>query len=95
MDRIINEQRSVNGDEAIQLLAAAIIKGAVEDWRRLIKRRAWEKETSGIGKVTFDEIRNFFNSGWCGFLMNGMTIKPETILIKLEEELKEAKKGVT
>lgn len=74
--------------------AAEIVIHAVDDWRALIKSSAWleagERRSYGYGNISFDELRGFFNSQWCEFLMQDMDIEPTAILKILEAELQEA-----
>lgn len=71
-------------------LAYEIVLYAVKDWRQLVKRKAWKKTASP--KCNFNELRKFFKSDWCAFLMQGVRVPPQKILQMLEEELKEAKR---
>lgn len=71
-------------------LAAEIVIGAVSDWRKLIKKKAWlDKEPDKF--CNFDELRNFFKGEWCAFLLQNFRIEPACILEMLEEELRQAK----
>lgn len=70
-------------------LAAAIVEQAVLDWRLLIKRKV-KKKIDKRQVASFQELRRFFNSSYCEFLMSGMTIKPSDILRQLEKEKEEA-----
>jgi hypothetical protein len=75
--------------------AAEIVIHAVEDWRWLIKQEAWYDEQQwkpfySNGSCSFGELRSFFTSEWCEFLMQGFDMKPESILKLLEAELQEA-----
>lgn len=71
------------------LLAYEIVAFAVDDWRKLIRRKAWKKST--IAHCNFRELRKFFRSEWCMFLLQGCSIEPKEILARLEEELQAAK----
>lgn len=70
-------------------LAAEIVAGAVTDWRELVKRKAWEDERPNRF-CNFTELRLFFKSEWCEFLLQHFSIEPEGILEMLEAELAEA-----
>ena len=74
-----------------KMLAAQIVAMAIEDWRGLIKEKAWLDKWQHKLK-NFTEIRQFFGSKWCELLMSFMEITPAEILQKLEQELEEAKK---
>jgi hypothetical protein len=69
-------------------IAAEIVIAAVRDWRDLVKREAWDGGESKY--CNFYELRQFFNSGWCAFLMKDFDIEPARILEILEAELQEA-----
>lgn len=73
-----------------KLMAAEIVIGAVNDWRRMIKNKAWLDKTPNKF-CNFEEIRIFFRSDWCALLLNGFNIQPARILEVLEEELRIAK----
>lgn len=80
-------------DDPSHRLAAEIIIGAISDWRLLIERRAWEKggiSLHGAGYTTFAELRSFFRSEWCDFLMQFFNIDPARILEQLEKDLQQA-----
>lgn len=68
------------------ILSAAIIEKAVEDWRLLVKTGRTHADLNGE-KVSFRELREFFKSDWCALLMHGMEITPEQVLDRLEKEL--------
>lgn len=74
--------------------AAEIVIHAVDDWRTLIKCGAWledgTRRSYGYGTISFDELRGFFNSPWCEFLMQDFGISPAAVLKVLEAELQEA-----
>lgn len=76
------------GDNFYSRLAAEIVIHAVSDWRELVKKQAW------LGyqrhNCNFDELRVFFKSEWCAFLMKDFAVEPERLLEVLEAELKEA-----
>lgn len=72
-------------------LAAEIVIGAVNDWRKLIQRQAWLDKTQDK-YCSFEEIRIFFKGEWCALLLNGFHIDPARILEVLEEELQQAKR---
>lgn len=69
-------------------LAAGIVAAAVTDWRELVKRKAWDKKPQRY--CNFTELRLFFKSEWCAFLLQHFSIEPESILERLEAELAEA-----
>lgn len=78
--------------DPVGLLAAEIVISAVNDWRDLIKAKAWLNDGIGNKWCNFYELRQFFRSDWCGFLMQGMdNIEPTRLLAILEAELQEAK----
>ena len=91
-------QKSVAVKEAPQyisdpnaLMAAEIIVGAINDWRLLIKSKAWRDTTRNDKWCNFDELREFFRSDWCGFLMQKWESIDQTRLLQLlEDELQEA-----
>lgn len=70
-------------------LAVEIVIGAANDWRRLIKSRAWLDENPDKW-CNFDELRKFFKGDWCAFLLQDFRIEPARILEILEEELQQA-----
>lgn len=77
-----------------------IVIQAVKDWIFLIKRKAWKNggyinDQHGGAKVTFTELRQFFKSNWCEFLLNGSDIRKEFILAQLEDMLESAKYGIS
>lgn len=95
----MEKQLDVTKLEASALLAADIVSRAVEDWRLLIKKKAWNytpsrKATDSIPNkhCNFKELRIFFKSDWCDALCSLISenICKETILKILEQELKEA-----
>ena len=71
------------------LLAAMIIVQAITDWRELVAKKDWKNEKQKRNK-NLHELRQFFKSDWCEFLMMSMEITPKEILKKLESELQEA-----
>ena len=74
-------------------LAAEIVIAAIQDWRDLVKNKAW-LDRNVVKKehtvVSFGEIRAFFRSEYCEFIMMNFPIAPEGILELLERELQEA-----
>lgn len=73
------------------MLAAEIVAGAVEDWRGLVKQKAWlNAYPSRV--CNFNELRIFFKSEWCEFLMQNFSMQPTELLQLLEKELEEAKR---
>lgn len=77
-------------DDGYSLLAAEIVIHAIDDWRALIARRAWAGHMVYFNN--FDELRRFFTSEWCDFLMQNFDFEPDALLQLLEKELEEAKK---
>lgn len=79
-----------------------IVNRAVQDWRLLIRAKAWKcerfhparggKEPIPSYRCNFTELRQFFKSQWCEMClqMNHSSVNPVTILEKLEAELAEA-----
>ena len=78
-------------DGGAKLLATMIVVQAITDWRSIIKQRDFLERTPSRNK-NLHELREFFNSEWCEFLMMFMGITPKQILNKLEMELEEAVK---
>lgn len=76
-------------DDPWKRFAAEIVIHAVDDWRTLVKRAAW-LDTKEDKWCNFAELRNFFKSEWCAFLMQDFEIEPTRILELLEAELQEA-----
>ena len=74
-----------------KLLATMIIVQAITDWRELVAKKDWKNEKQDK-KNNLNELRQFFKSEWCEFLMMFMEITPNQILRQLEKELAEAKK---
>ena len=68
----------------LDILAAAIVRQAVDDWRMLIKKKRVELST-GNGTISFIEIRSFLKSGYCRGLLK---TDPIIILNQLEQELR-------
>ena len=75
----------------ILLLAAYIVIHAVGDWREMVNGKAWLDKTPNR-YCNFNELRVFFKSEWCAFVMQSFEIEPARILEMLEAELKAAKK---
>ena len=75
-------------DDPVGLLIAAIVIRAVDDWRELIRQRSWLAKAPR--QVNFDELRNFFKSDWCDFLMLKFNVEPARVLDLLETELRDA-----
>ena len=69
-------------------LAAEIVAGAIEDWRKLVKAKAWLDTPQRY--CNFDELRRFFKGEWCAFLLQHFETEPERILELLEAELENA-----
>lgn len=87
--------------ECASLLASAILERAVEDWRELIRKRAWlDRDAPYLASdpipnsyCNFDELRAFFKGDWCEALCELVSdnVCSNTILKILEKELAEAK----
>lgn len=71
-------------------LAAAIVIQAISDWRQLVRAKAW-LDGGELKHKNFYELRAFFKSDWCAFLLEPTGITPRVILQALEKELQEAK----
>lgn len=78
-------------NDPIGLLAAEIVIHAVADWRELVKAGKWDDPAPQV-RCNFDELRVFFKSEWCDFIMHKFDMSPETLLAMLEEELAEAQR---
>ena len=89
-EQIHEQQQYVN--DPIGLLAAEIVACAVDDWRMLIKKKAWLPSVIASSSCNFGELRSFFNSQWCELLLHKCEIDPQRILQILEAELQEAKR---
>lgn len=87
---------------SVSELSLEIVKYAVFDWRRLVTSRAWECEKFRSARhvwqvpncqCNFTELRRFFKSEWCDFILstNQVATTGERILRLLEAELEEAK----
>ncbi|NLJ82315.1 MAG: hypothetical protein GX330_04220 [Bacteroidales bacterium] len=70
-------------------MASAIVRQAVDDWRRLIRLKRQTCNVTEIN-ISFVEIRQFFNSEYCNVLLE---IDPLIILEQLEKELREAREN--
>jgi hypothetical protein len=82
----------LNGDHVTNptdLMAVAIVIQAIEDWRSLIKQKAWHDKCQQT-EYSFAGLRNFFKGDWCAFLMLDFELEPERILEHLEIELQSA-----
>lgn len=75
--------------DPVSLLCAEIVIHAIADWRELCKRRAWLDEAPNA-RCNFAELRIFFKSDWCAFIMQSFDVEPAVILEVLEKELQEA-----
>ena len=82
-------------------LALEIVYYAALDWRRLVKARAWDADSKRgdyhewqlpNNRCNFTELRQFFRSDWCEFLLrvNHVATTGSRILALLEAELEEA-----
>lgn len=69
-----------------QELAIGIVIGAIADWRYFVKHP--DKQTL---RYNFDELRWFFNSQWCEFLLESTEASPKKILEILEGELNDSR----
>lgn len=76
-------------DNPVNCLLGAIVEKAIDDWRDLIRSRAWLDENPNRW-CSFDELRYFFKSEWGAFVMQNFCIEPEYVLERLEAELREA-----
>lgn len=74
----------------LDVLATAIIKQAVDDWRLLIRHRKRTTVTPSGHPISFTEIRQFFKSDFCCLLIES---DPLEILEQLEKELKDAREN--
>lgn len=83
--------RRTKCDDFYSRLAAEIVIHAIEDWRNLVRARAWLDEFQKAN-CNFDELRAFFTGEWCEFLMQNFDITPAAVLDLLEAELAEAKR---
>lgn len=50
-------------------LVYGIFIQAVEDYKKLLKRRTTEYHAGNCGYCSIDEIEGFFNSKWCAYLL--------------------------
>lgn len=73
-------------NDPVGLLAAEIVIHAVADWRELVKARAWVDELPKA-HCNFNELRAFFKSEWCDFIMHKFEMSPTALLAMLEAEL--------
>ena len=83
-------------------LGVAILNQAVQDWRNLMRAKAWKyseplPQMGGVEKLpsprcNFGELRAFFKGKWCDTILagTGVHIEGEGILKLLEDELAEA-----
>jgi hypothetical protein len=83
-------------EEGVYNLARGIVLFAIEDWRNLIKAKAYRNRPSKTkirySIVSFNELRAFFQSGWFDWLLDGcgVGVSGDYILRMLENELEEA-----
>lgn len=84
--QVIGYAKSEPVSDPLGMLASMIVVGAVEDWRELIRRKAWQNHYQQRD-CNFNELRMFFKSNWCGLLMLTFDIEPAEILAILEAEL--------
>lgn len=84
----VEESRRIVSDP-YGMLAAEIVAAAIDDWRGLIKAKAWLNEYPSR-VCNFNELRIFFKSEWCEFLMQNFNFAPHDVLRRLEDELQEA-----
>lgn len=83
--------QGINSDyenNPVSRTAAEIVIHAITDWRELVKQKAWRDYPSR--NCNFEELRKFFKSDWCAFLMQGFDVEPARLLEVLEAELQEA-----
>lgn len=81
------EKESRIVSDPTQRLAAEIVIHAIMDWREMVRRKVWNPVER---YCNYDEIRVFFKSEWCAYIMQNFDIAPEYILAMLEKELQEA-----
>lgn len=80
---------------AIENLAVAILKQAVDDWMAICKDKdalLCGEKMYRQGHVSFDEIREFFCDEWCERLC--FAGEPKSILTRLERERIDALKSI-
>ena len=73
-------------NDPLGLFAAQIVIHAVEDWRELIRARAFENGNEQAD-CNLGELRMFFKSDWCELLLQRTCIEAAAILETLEAEL--------
>ena len=76
----------------VGMLAAEIVAQAVEDWRTLVKKKAWLPSVPVSTHCNFNDIRSFLRSEWCELLLLPCEMDAQRILQILEEELREAQR---
>lgn len=74
----------------LDILATAIVRQAVDDWRWLIRQGKKSANIQSSGRISFTEIRLFFKSDYCKGLLK---TEPLIILDQLEKELREAREN--
>ena len=79
-------------DSPHRTLAADIVYKAVSDWQLLIKKRDWLNERPDA-RCNFTELRSFFKSEFCYFLLSGNAAAQRRILEGLEREYNTARNG--
>lgn len=72
-------------NDPISLFAAQIVIHAIQDWRELVKAKAWLDKPNA--RCNFNELRLFFKGEWCDFLLQNFAVDPKRILEMLEAEL--------
>lgn len=99
---LTSRNKALEGDfysNGIEALACEIVVQAIEDWKMLIRRKAWENgdwiDDASKGLVMgFQELRVFFRSDWCELLLTGTEMTGDGILASLEDMLEAAKYGI-
>ncbi len=76
-------------NDPVGLLAAEIVIHAIADWRELVKARKWEN-INPQAHCNFNELRLFFKSDWCEFILHKFDMSPAAVLALLEAELADA-----
>jgi len=76
------------------LLAEAIVRDAMEEWEKLIRRRLRKDQLNHTTVVVIESrlenLRKFFHSPWCEVLMC-QTCEGSEILKRLEAEYQQSK----
>ena len=64
----------MTADSQIVMVAEAIIKQAVDDFRDLRRRKAAEIRVSKTDTYSVEELERFFASDWCRLILHGCGI---------------------